>query len=234
MSLDDEDDAPQKRDRENDCVCLKGNSDGNNCVCCLDFQFSDSFRFDPTCVKIKYLSQTEGVEMNITLGKTFSRKAIIKVDKPDESVCLSMLGGFAKMCSKFNGLVPSSDNGLVGCLTMQPKLFGEVPLSFEFPCFSLNDNEIRMIEAPKKPSDTEAEKDEANETDAPEISEDEETIGGIKVGDILSVVSKTADQGIKIISEFLGINDDDGKKPTESVAVESKTDPETQNDTKKS
>lgn len=233
ISLNDEDDVPQKRDREEDCVCLKGQSDGNNCVCCLDFQFSDSFRFEPTCVKMKYISQDE-VHMNITMGKSFSRAATIKTSKPDESVCLSMLGGFAKMCSKFNGLVPSSNNGLVGCLTMQPKIFGEVPVSFDFPCFDLNESEIRMIEAPKKNED-EDEKEESNDTEATgTTSEDDETIGGIKVGDILNVVSKTADQGIKIISEFLGINDDDEKKPAQSAAVESKEVPETKNETKKS
>lgn len=147
-----------------------------------------------------------------------------------------MLGGFAKMCSKFNGLVPSSNNGLVGCLTMQPKIFGEVPLSFDFPCFDLNDDEIKIIESPKK-NENETEKEETNgeSDDASETSEDDETIGGIKVGDILNVVSKTADQGIKIISEFLGINDDENKKPVESAAVESKTAPETtKNDTRKS
>lgn len=232
ISLDDEDDAPQKRDRENDCVCLKGNADGHNCVCCLDFQFTETFRFDPACVKIKYVSQSE-VHMNITMGKTISRAATISTEKPNESVCLSMLGGFAKMCSKFNGLVPSSNNGLVGCLTMQPKLFGEVPVSFDFPCFDLNESEIRMIESPKKNEEDE-EKEEAVEAEASEPSDDDETIGGIKVGDILNVVSKTADQGIKIITEFLGINEDE-KKP--EAAVESKTSPETKNnknETKKS
>ncbi|CAG9801104.1 unnamed protein product [Chironomus riparius] len=228
ISLDDEDDAPQKRDRENDCVCLKGNAEGNNCVCCLDFQFSDSFRLDPACVKIRYVSQSEGVHMNLTLGKSYSKAATIKTDKPEEPVCLSMLGGVAKMCSKFNGLIPSSNNGLVGCLTMQPKIFGESPVTFDFPCFDLNQQEIRMIEGPKKTE--EEEKDETNETDTPEPTEEDETIGGIRVGDILSVVSRTADQGIKIITEFLGLGDDE-KKP---AAVESKTAPEdTKNETKK-
>lgn len=119
---------------------------------------------------------------------------------------------------------------------MQPKIFGEVPLSFDFPCFDLNDDEIKIIESPKK-NENETEKEETNgeSDDASETSEDDETIGGIKVGDILNVVSKTADQGIKIISEFLGINDDENKKPVESAAVESKTAPETtKNDTRKS
>lgn len=225
ISLDD-DDAPQKRDRESDCVCLKGNSDGNNCICCLDFNISETFDLGPACAKIRYLGQTEGVHMNLTLGKTFSKASTIKVTKPEEPVCLSMLGGLAKMCAKFNGLVPSSNNGLVGCLSMQPKIFGEVPVNFDFPCFDLNGSEIRMIESPKKQDDEE--KDESTEA---EPAEPDETIGGFKVEDILSVVSKTADQGIKIISELFGIGDDE-KKPAKAP-VESKVVPETKGDTKK-
>jgi hypothetical protein len=184
---------------------------------------------------MRYISQTEGVHLNLTIGKSFSKAAVLSPSKPKEAVCLSMLGGLAKMCAKFNGLVPSSNNGLVGCLAMQPKLFGEVPVNFDFPCFDLNSSEIRMIEAPKKP---EGEKEEPAEEDEAETSstDESETIGGIKVSDILNVVSKTADRGIKIITELFGISDDDDKKPVEAVAaqaVESKTVPESsKNDTK--
>lgn len=62
ISLDD-DDAPQKRDRENDCVCLSGNAEGKNCVCCLDFNISETFDLGRACVKVRYISQSEGVHM---------------------------------------------------------------------------------------------------------------------------------------------------------------------------
>jgi hypothetical protein len=217
-------------------VCLNGNAEGKNCICCLDFNISDTFDLGRACVKVRYLSQTEGVHMNLTLGKTFSKAAVIKASKPDESVCLSMLGGLAKMCSKFNGLVPSSNNGLVGCLSMQPKLFGEVPVNFDFPCFDFNEAETRMIESPKKPADEEEKDEGSSESEDSDSEATDETIGGFKVEDILSVVSKTADQGIKIISELFGI-ESDGKKPVEGAtqAVESKTSSEEEkNDTKKS
>lgn len=231
---DDEDDKPQKRDRESDCVCLKkGSSDSSsNCICCLDFNISETFDLGQACARIRYISQAEGVNMNLTIGKTFSKALTIKPEKPDQPVCLSMLGGVAKMCAKFNGLVPSSNNGLVGCLAMQPKLFGEVPVNFEFPCFDLNEQEIRMIESPKKPAkpaatdddddDEEEEKEEETSTNEPSESD---TLGGLRVEDIINVVSKTADQGIKIITELFGISDDDEKKPAKQP-VESKESPE--------
>lgn len=159
--------------------------------------------------------------MNLTLGKTLTKSGIIKVDKPEEPVCHSVLGGLAKMCAKFNGLAPSANGGLLGCLKMQPKIFGEVPIDFDFPCFDLNPSEIRLIDAPKKAEDEN--KEEADDDSTGGSSD--ETIGGFRVEDILKVVSNTADQGIKIITDLFGVADDDKPEAT-TVDAESKTVPD--------
>ncbi|CRK91366.1 CLUMA_CG005039, isoform A [Clunio marinus] len=229
LSLEEEENVSvQARERESDCLCQKSGPDGSNCICCLDFNISetlDVLDLGPACVRLTYLSQTDGVGMNLTLGKTFSKKSIVTSAKPSAPVCLSMLGGLAKMCSKFSTLTRSASGGLVGCLTMEPKLFGEVPVKFDFPCFDLNNEEIRMIEPPKKAEDNTDEKDDESSTES--VTDSDETIGGFKVEDILTVVSKTADQGIKIITELLGIGDDEKPEATEVPAVvESKTVPE--------
>lgn len=161
--------------------------------------------------------------MNLTLGKSLTKSATVQISKAEEPVCLSMLGGVAKMCAKLNGVAPSSNGGLITCLTMQPKIFGESPLNFDFPCFDMNTQEIRIIETPKKPDE---EKKEEDEEEAPTTADSEETIGGFKVEDILKVVSTTADQGIKIISELFGISDDEKPEPAVAPAAESKTAPE--------
>lgn len=220
----------EKRERESDCLCQKSGSDGSNCICCLDFSVSETFDLGPSCVRMKYLSQDEGVSVNITLGKTLSKHSIVKVEKSEEPVCISMLAGLAKMCTKFTGLARSNNGGLVGCLNMEPTLLGEVPVKFDFPCFDLNKDEIRMIEAPKKPVE------EANKEE--EDDESDETIAGFKVSDIINIVSKTTDQGIKYINDFLGV-EDEKKKPAAAAAavpatkVESKAAPETKNSTSK-
>lgn len=219
----------EKRERESDCLCQKSGSDGGNCICCLDFSVSETFDLGPSCVRMKYLSQDEGVSVNITLGKTLSKHSIVKVDKAEEPVCISMLAGLAKMCTKFTGLTRSNNGGLVGCLNMEPTLLGEVPVKFDFPCFDLNKEEIRMIEAPKKPVEEAIKVDDEDE-------ESDETIAGFKVSDIISIVSKTTDQGIKIINDFLGVEDDKKKPVVAATAakVESKSSPEaTKNATNK-
>lgn len=224
LSLEDDDDAPaEKRDRESDCLCQNSEIDGSHCVCCLQFNVSEAFDFGPACVKINYLSQDEGVAMNLTLGKTLSKSSTVRVEKPEEPVCLSMLGGLAKMCAKFNGLAPSANGGLIGCLKLQPKLFGEIPVDFEFPCFDLNKEEIRVIEPPRK-----VDEEKQDEVDEVSAAGSDETIGGFRVEDILNVVSKTADQGIKIIGEFLGIGDDEKPEAIkEATGNNSSTDPVT-------
>lgn len=126
------------------------------------------------------------------------------------------------MCAKFTGLAPSANGGLIGCLKMQPKLFGEVPIDFDFPCFDLNSQEIRVIETPKKVED-ENKEDVEGEPSTVSSSDSEETIGGFKVEDILNVVSKTADQGIKIISELFGIGEEEKPEVASEASVESES-----------
>jgi hypothetical protein len=218
----------EKRDRESDCLCQKSGNDGNNCICCLDFAVSETFDLGPSCVRMKYLSQEEGVSVNLTLGKTLAKHSVIKVEKSEEPICISMLAGLAKMCTKFGGLTKSATGGLIGCLSMQPKLFGETPVNFDFPCFDLNQEEIRMIETPKKPAE-DKDKDKETEAESEDGEDADDSIAGFKVSDILNIVSKTTDQGIKLINDFLGVEDD--KKP--AVKPEnSKANPDLKNSTK--
>lgn len=157
---------------------------------------------------MKYLSQSEGVALNLTVGKSLVKTAKVNASNPDQSVCLSMFGSVAKICARFNGLIKSANDGLVGCLQIQPKVFGQVPIDFDFPCFEFADaQEIKIIDAPKI-DPVEEEKDE--ESDVVEATTNStDTIAGFKVEDILNVVSKTADRGISIIQGWLGLDDDD-------------------------
>lgn len=114
LSLEEDDDAPQKRDRESDCVCQNRTAhEASTCACCVDLNFS-GIEGGTVCTKMKYLSQEEGIAVNVSLGKTVHKSATITVAKA-EDVCLSVIGGLAKMCAKFDGLAPSASGGLIGC-----------------------------------------------------------------------------------------------------------------------
>lgn len=114
LSLEEDDDAPQQRDRESDCVCQnRTEHEQSTCACCVDLNFS-GIEGGTVCTKMKYLSQEEGIAVNVSLGKTVFKSATITVEKADD-VCLSVIGGLAKMCAKFDGLAPSASGGLIGC-----------------------------------------------------------------------------------------------------------------------
>ncbi|CAO1311263.1 unnamed protein product [Diamesa hyperborea] len=207
LSLSGDDDTPQKRERENDCLCTGQIAKDHSCICCLDFNVSETFDLGPACVRMKYLSQSEGVALNLTVGKSLVKTAKVNASNPDQSVCLSMFGSVAKICARFNGLIKSANDGLVGCLQIQPKVFGQVPIDFDFPCFEFADaQEIKIIDAPKVDP---VEEDKDEETEVVEATTNgTDTIAGFKVEDILNVVSKTADRGISIIQGWLGLDDD--------------------------
>lgn len=171
---------------------------------------------------MKYLSQSEGVALNLTVGKSLVKTAKVNASNPDQSVCLSMFGSVAKICARFNGLIKSANNGLVGCLQIQPKVFGQVPIDFDFPCFEFADaQEIKIIDAPKiEPTDEEKEENEIVEA----TTNSTDTIAGFKVEDILNVVSKTADRGISIIQGWLGFDDDATDDDTETKNVDEEED----------
>ena len=168
---------------------------------------------------MKYLSQSEGVALNLTVGKSLAKTAKVNASNPDQSVCLSMFGSVAKICARFNGLIKSANDGLVGCLQIQPKVFGQVPIDFDFPCFEFADaQEIKIIDAPKIDP---VEEDKDEESDAVEATTNStDTIAGFKVEDILNVVSKTADRGISIIQGWLGLDDDATDDDTETKNVD--------------
>lgn len=149
--------------------------------------------------------------MNLTLGKILSKASVVKVEKPEEPVCLSFFVGLAKMCAKFDRLTPSVNSGLIGCLKMQPKIFGEVPVDFDFPCFDMNSGGIQIIEASKQ---IELKKD-VNVT----ASLNESGSYDHEIENILNIVSRTADQGIKIIYDFFGQEQESEIPPETEIEV---------------
>lgn len=53
LSLSGDDDTPQKRERENDCLCTGQIAKDHSCICCLDFNVSETFDLGPACVRVR-------------------------------------------------------------------------------------------------------------------------------------------------------------------------------------
>lgn len=125
------------------------------------------------------------------------------------------------MCARFSELLPT-DDGMRGCLQLEPMLLGDVQIEIPVGCFRMGANGMTVIESsvdvikeqepvkeqtedkdkkPEKPTEEENE-DESSESD----DEGPTSIAGLNADDIIAAVNKSADEGIALISNWLGLN----------------------------
>lgn len=76
---------------------------------------------------MKYLSPDEGIAINVSYGKNLIHNALVKGPDP-EPTCLNIFSRVAQMCARFSELLPT-DDGLKGCVNLEPMLLGEVSIN---------------------------------------------------------------------------------------------------------
>ncbi|CAD7076910.1 unnamed protein product [Hermetia illucens] len=203
------------------CVC-----NGPSCICCLDFNISLVDLGGPGCVRMTYLSPEEGIDLNVSYGEDLIHSERVKGPDP-EPTCLNLLSSFAQICARFNELLPT-DSGLRGCIQFEPTILGEPQIEFPMGCFRMGPEGMKVVDPPpveqEKEKPVEAAQSEAKPDKAPgtpEESENEEIVAGLNADDILAVVNDTANKGIALITDWLGIGPESAKNST--VEVETTT-----------
>lgn len=102
------------------------------------FRFEEQSIFEtyafPGCVGMNYLSQKEGISVNVSYGENLLHSQHVKPPNP-EPICMSLLINLVEVCARFVSLVPSED-GLKGCLVLESKVFGDVQTQFDIGCFN--------------------------------------------------------------------------------------------------
>lgn len=93
---------------------------------------------------MKYISQSEGISVNVSYGDSLLHSADVKGQNP-EPTCISLLVNFAQVCARFSDLQPK-DDGLRGCLLLEPKLLGDVTTSFNIGCFTMGPQGMKLEE----------------------------------------------------------------------------------------
>lgn len=76
------------------------------------------------CVRMNYISPETGIAINVSYGDSMLHSAIVKGPDP-EPTCLNIFTKLAQMCARFSELLPT-DDGLRGCVNLEPMLLGEV------------------------------------------------------------------------------------------------------------
>lgn len=155
---------------------------------------------------MKYLSPEEGIALNVSYGESLLHNEVIKGPDPEPS-CLNIFAKLAQMCARFHGLLPT-DDGMRGCITLEPMLLGEAQLELPIGCFKMGPDGMQVIESPvevikeQQPAENVAQ----NLIASNGTVEGPESLAGYTAQDILAAVNESAEQGIAIISNWLGLN----------------------------
>lgn len=115
------------------------------------------------------------------------------------------------MCARFSGLV-RTDDGLKGCVGLEPMLLGEPQLELPIGCFKMSPRGMEVIPTPPELQQqqqatlglAESDKTDGNST-AEDGDEGPDSLAGYTAEDILSAVNESAQQGIALLSNWLGL-----------------------------
>ncbi|KAF5295918.1 hypothetical protein FQR65_LT10349 [Abscondita terminalis] len=175
------------------CVC----NGGPSCMCCVDFNLTYFDFGGPGCVYMKYVSQEKGMTVNISYGESILHSQVVKGSNP-EPTCISVLASLVQMCARFSNLIPV-DDGLKGCLQLEPKLLGDIPTTFNIGCFIIGPDGMRQDPTIEPVSDKVSVNDNSNKNETgnePEELNEEE---------LIAVVNETAEQGFAFFGNWLGL-----------------------------
>ncbi|XP_037046679.1 uncharacterized protein LOC119081688 [Bradysia coprophila] len=211
---------PQSRDSETKKNCL---CNGPSCICCLDFNMSFIDLGGPGCVRMNYISAEEGIAINVSYGSSLLHSQTVKGPDPAPT-CLNIFTQLAQMCARFSELLPT-DDGLRGCINLEPMLLGEAQLELPVGCFKMGPNGMEVIESsvqvineqqPKDPNaqPIESADDDEEEEDTTETNAGNDTIAGYNTADILAAVNASAEEGIALISNWLGLTGNKSQNET--------------------
>lgn len=100
---------------------------------------------------MKYLGAEEGIALNVSYGDSLLEGKTVKAPAP-EPTCLNIFSKLAQMCATFTELVPFED-GLRGCVKLEPMLLQEVQLELPIGCFKMNSEGMKEIEKPASDED---------------------------------------------------------------------------------
>lgn len=175
------------------------------------------------CVRLKYLSADEGIALNVSYGESLLHNEIIKGPDPEPS-CLNIFAKLAQLCARFHGLLPT-DDGMRGCIHLEPMLLGEPQLELPIGCFRMGPNGMQVVESPVEviKEQQPIENAELNQPAGNGTAEGPESLAGYSAEDILAAVNESAETGIAIISNWLGLGANATEEAESSESQEDQT-----------
>lgn len=218
--------AKEEEIAPSNCIC-----NGPSCICCIDFNMTYIDLGGPGCVRLKYLSAEEGIALNVSYGDSVLHSQRVKGPDPAPT-CLNMFAQLAQMCARFSELLPT-DDGLRGCLQLEPMLLGDVQVELPLGCFRMSPKGVVLIKSSEEEIKEQQPQESVERVNADEKKEEEEEskpvvpatnvtsplslLDKLSTADILAAVSQSTDEGIAMISSWFGLDVNKELKEDESA-----------------
>ncbi|XP_052128922.1 uncharacterized protein LOC113213266 [Frankliniella occidentalis] len=210
---------------------------GPACMCCLDFNMTYIDLGGPGCVRLRYLGQDSGVAMNVSYGDSLLHSEVVKDSSPSQT-CMDILSSLAQVCARFSSLEPVTAEGAEaageaevkrGCLQFEPNLLGEVQASYPVGCFRMTPTSMTLEPQTAAPAVTTSQPEEAEGGEGSATTETPSTgPTDLSAESLIAAVSETAEQGIDLLTNWLGLalEEDNNATTTDTLEATSTAAPE--------
>ncbi|GJQ71867.1 hypothetical protein Trydic_g15871 [Trypoxylus dichotomus] len=185
---------PSNEPQASSCTC-----NGPSCNCCVDFNITYIDLGGPGCIEMKYISQNEGISVNISYGNNQLHSEQVKGPNPAPT-CMSLLANFAEICARFSVLEPNND-GLRGCVLLEPKLLGDTQAQFDIGCFLMGNDGMKID--PNGNSTLNMILDNVNSIENNQANSNETV--GFSEEELIAVVNESAEKGLRFFGNLLGL-----------------------------
>ncbi|XP_046751905.1 uncharacterized protein LOC124414853 [Diprion similis] len=183
------------------CLCQ-----ASGCLCCVDLNLTAAIDLGgPVCLNIK--QKEENVTLNMSFGENAMHNATIRIaEAANKRTCMNLLSDLAQLCATFT-TVKEAASGYDGCLAVEPELLSTTQAVYQIGCFNFNQDNIRQLDTTAAEALMSTEVPETSE--APEVEEggsgDDEDYN-LNPDELIAAVSASAEQGIALFSQWLGLN----------------------------
>ncbi|XP_031788411.1 uncharacterized protein LOC100124269 [Nasonia vitripennis] len=199
------DDDRSSHNNNNNCLCQT-----SSCLCCVELNLTSSIDLGgPACVNVRH--QHNNVSLNLSYADNPLHNATIALDAAaHKPTCMNLLSDLAQICAKFVSMKPVQSQGRPthsGCLVIEPALLGAAQATYPVGCFNFDRGQVRQDQSIGFPEVLEAEKQQDKpQQPQPEQEAQEEEEDGLNAEELIAAVSASAEQGIALFSQWLGIN----------------------------
>ncbi|XP_011252409.1 uncharacterized protein LOC105248987 [Camponotus floridanus] len=171
------------------CLCQT-----SGCLCCVDLNLTAAIDIGgPVCINLRQKEQN--VTLNLTYRDNPVHNATIKIaNAANKPTCMNLLLDVAQICARFTSMKQAEIGGYDGCIAIEPVLLDRELATYHMGCFNFYHG-VRQIEMPAITETTES---------VPDTTDDEDD--GLNTDELIAAVSASAEHGIALFTQWLGLN----------------------------